>query len=146
VQHFIEKHGRTVKKKVDGIDLNALEILREYPWPGNVRELENVILQAIIFARGEKLTVESIPKEIIDFVRSTMEQLPATKDELQREKVKRTEKIIMELERKFLINLIEKSKGNISEAARMSGYDRRQIQNLIKKHKIDVSGLKSSDG
>jgi len=146
VQHFIEKHGRTVKKKVDGIDLNALEILREYPWPGNVRELENVILQAIIFAREEKLTVESIPKEIIDFVRSTMEQLPATKDELQREKVKRTEKIIMELERKFLINLIEKSKGNISEAARMSGYDRRQIQNLIKKHKIDVSGLKASDG
>jgi len=138
VQHFIEKHGRTAKKKVNGIELNALEILREYPWPGNVRELENVILQAIIFARDEKLTVESIPKEIVDLAQSTMEQLPVTKDELQREKVRRTEKITMELERKFLINLIEKSHGNISEAARISGYTRRQIQNLIKKHKIDV--------
>jgi len=139
VQHFIEKHGKTAKKKVNGIELNALEILREYPWPGNVRELENVILQAIIFARDEKLTVESIPKEIVDLAQSTMEQLPVTKDELQREKVRRTEKITMELERKFLINLIEKSHGNISEAARISGYTRRQIQNLIKKHKIDMS-------
>ncbi|MCL5021430.1 MAG: hypothetical protein M1339_07220 [Bacteroidetes bacterium] len=48
----------------------------------------------------------------------------------------------MDFERKFLLNLIENSGGNISEAARMSGYDKRQLQNLIKKHGIDVGTLR----
>ena len=68
--------------------------------------------------------------------------MPSTKDELQKEKVRRTEKVLMDIERTFLLNLIEKSGGNISEAARTSGYNRRQIQNLVKKHEIDLSKLR----
>jgi DNA-binding NtrC family response regulator len=143
-QHFIEKHSKTARKKVMSIKPDALEILRLYPWPGNVRELENVILQAMIFVQDERITVDSLPQEVKDSVREVMEHIPATKDELQKEKVKRTERIIMELERKFLAALIEKTDGNISEAARMSGYNRRQIQNLMKKHNIDVSKLRNS--
>ncbi|MGC8595908.1 MAG: sigma-54-dependent transcriptional regulator [Candidatus Kryptoniota bacterium] len=144
VQHFIEKHGKSAKKIINAIDNDALEILKLYSWPGNVRELENVILQAVIFARDEKLTVDSIPQEIRDSVGQIVEQIPITKDELQKEKIRRTEKIVLELERKFLTSLIEKSGGNISEAARISGYNRRQIQNLIRKHNIDMSNVKSS--
>ncbi len=142
VEHFISKHGETAKKKITGIDRDAVEILRLHSWSGNVRELENVILQAMIFARGGQITVDSLPAEIRDSVGLPDERVPMTKEELQKEKLRRTERVLLDLERKFLLNLIEKSGGNVSEAARASGYDRRQIQNLIKKHGIDVTKLR----
>ncbi len=142
VEHFISKHGETAKKKITGIDRDAVEILRLHSWSGNVRELENVILQAMIFAKGGQITVDSLPAEIRDSVGPLTEHVPATKEELQKEKGRRTEKVLMDLERTFLLNLIEKSRGNISEAARMSGYDRRQIQNLIKKHGVDMTKMR----
>ncbi|MCL4538294.1 MAG: sigma-54 dependent transcriptional regulator [Bacteroidetes bacterium] len=142
VQHFIAKHGDTAKKSITGIDPDAVETLRRHSWSGNVRELENVVLQSMIFARGGQITIDSLPAEIRESVGPLTENVPATKEELQKEKVRRTEKVLMDLERQFLLNLIEKSGGNISEAARTSGYDRRQIQNLIKKHGLDVSRLR----
>lgn len=142
VQHFIAKHRQTAKREIAGIDADAVEVLRRHDWSGNVRELENAILQAMIFARGRQITIDSLPAEIRDAVGPLNEQTPLTKEDLQKEKVRRTEKVLLDLERNFLLNLIEKSQGNISEAARTSGYDRRQIQNLVKKHRIDVSRLR----
>ena len=142
VQHFITKHGDTARKTITGIDPDPMEILRLHSWSGNVRELENVVLQTMIFARGGQITIDSLPAEIRDSVGPLTEHVPATKEELQKEKLRSTEKVLMDLERQFLLNLIEKSGGNISEAARTSGYDRRQIQNLVKKHGIDLSKLR----
>jgi two-component system NtrC family response regulator len=142
VQHFIAKHGDTARKNITGIDPDAMEILRLHSWTGNVRELENVVLQTMIFARGAQITIDSLPAEIRESVGPLRDRVPATKEELQKEKVRRTEKVLMDLERTFLLSLIEQSGGNISEAARTSGYDRRQIQNLIKKHGVDMSKLR----
>ncbi len=142
VQHFISKHGETAKKKISGVESNAMEILRLHAWPGNVRELENVVLQSMIFTRGGQLTAASLHSEIREAVGAVTDYVPSTKEELQKEKIKRTEKVLMDLERSFLLKLIEDAGGNISEAARLSGYDRRQLQNLIKKHQLDMTKLR----
>ncbi len=142
VQHFISKHGETAKKKISGVESNAMEILRLHAWPGNVRELENVVLQSMIFTRGGQITADSLPSEIREAVGAVTDYVPSTKEELQKEKIKRTEKVLMDLERSFLLKLIEDAGGNISEAARLSGYDRRQLQNLIKKHQLDMTKLR----
>ena len=144
VQHFIAKHGETARKKIGGIDSGAMEILRLHSWSGNVRELENVVLQSMIFARGGQITADSLPAEIRASAGAVADYVPSTKDELQKEKVRRTEKLLMDLERSFLMKLIEAAGGNISEAARISGYDRRQLQNLIKKHRLDMTKLRDS--
>ena len=142
VQHFIGKHEYTAKREISGIDYEAMNILRLHAWPGNVRELENVLLQAMIIARNGRITVDSLPAEIRDAVEPPTD--PLTKEDLQKEKVRRTEKVSLDLERNFLLNLIEKSGANISEAARASGYSRRQLQNLIKKHGIDMSSRRDA--
>ncbi len=144
VQHFIAKHGETARKKIGGIDSGAMEILRLHSWSGNVRELENVVLQSMIFARAGQITADSLPAEIRESAGAVADYVPSTKDELQKEKVRRTEKLLMDLERSFLMKLIEAAGGNISEAARISGYDRRQLQNLIKKHRLDMTKLRDS--
>ena len=61
-----------------------------------------------------------------------------TKIDLQEFKKKQTENILENIEYKFLISLLESTSGNITRAAEKSGYDRRQIQNLLKKHNIDA--------
>ncbi len=140
VAHFIRKHQSLNLRGRGEIEITdeAMQLLQQYTWPGNIRELENVIQQALIFAKDNKIVPELLPPEI----RENALRIPCTKEELKAERLRRTEAIIKDLEYQFLVNLLTKTKGNISRAAERSGYDRRQIQNLLKKHHINVENFK----
>ena len=66
VEHFIawfnEKTGR--KPPVEGIEAEALEVMRHYQWPGNVRELSNAIEAALTFGRGSKIGLQDLRSRI----------------------------------------------------------------------------------
>ncbi len=141
VQSFLNKHQHL---NIDGaqklsIADDALQALSAYPWPGNVRELENAVQQAIIFAKSGEIQLPNLPDEI----KSGFLKKAETKEELQQEKQRRTESILRGIEYNFLKRLLHSSKGNISHAAEKSGYNRRQIQNLIKKHSINIENFKN---
>ena len=51
-------------KPIEGFTDQALEAIKKYRWPGNVRELRNVIERAVIFASGQRIGVEHLPKEM----------------------------------------------------------------------------------
>ena len=51
IERFAERHNKNVK----GITKEAVDRLAAYGWPGNVRELENIIEQAVVFARGDTI-------------------------------------------------------------------------------------------
>jgi formate hydrogenlyase transcriptional activator len=55
VDHFVQKYGRRMKKKIESIPANAMKALAEYDWPGNIRELENFIERLLILSRGSEL-------------------------------------------------------------------------------------------
>ena len=126
------------------IDDAALRVLQMYAWPGNVRELENVILQAMIFARNGRISMDVLPAEVRRAADSPARETPLTKEELQQERQRRTAKIVDELESQFLTRLMKIADGNITRAARLSGYDRRQIQNMLKKHQISAKTYRQS--
>jgi len=46
--YLLEKLGRSVKKKINSIDPEVIEMFRQYPWPGNIRQLSNTIERAIL--------------------------------------------------------------------------------------------------
>ncbi len=46
--YLLEKLGRTVKKKVNSIDPEVIDMFRQYPWPGNIRQLSNTIERALL--------------------------------------------------------------------------------------------------
>jgi len=54
---FIKRFGGELKKKIDGLDPDAVKLLMRYNWPGNIRELENSIERAMLLADG--LTISS---------------------------------------------------------------------------------------
>jgi len=143
VQHFIRKfnaeNNRNISTEVDPDVLRALE---EYPWPGNVRELENVIERAVIIARGDRITLECLPDEILD--------PRAAEDFLHRLK---TEDLVRDIPiaqgisfydevAKFEISLIRRALeitgGNQSRAARLLGMNTTTLNSKIKAYNISV--------
>lgn len=67
VNHFIEKYCNEMGKKILGVDNETMKKLISYDWRGGVRELENIIERAVIFAGGDKITVE----DLSDYVRGS---------------------------------------------------------------------------
>ncbi len=137
INYFLEKHNpnKNIKYKVDD---QAMQILLNYSWPGNIRELENVIHQAIIFAKNGVITKSHLPAEIVN----QSFDIPLSKEQFQELKKQQTEKIISKLEQQYLTKLLTYTKGNISRAAEISGYNRRQLQNLLAKHNINPKNFK----
>jgi PAS domain S-box-containing protein len=57
VHFLVNKFAPRVGKRLDGVSVQTMRRLQEYPWPGNVRELENVLERAVILATGPTLEV-----------------------------------------------------------------------------------------
>lgn len=64
VNHFIKVFQRQLGCRVRHVTPEAHAMLAAHPWPGNVRELQSAIKYAIVHARSEVLTVDSLPASI----------------------------------------------------------------------------------
>jgi formate hydrogenlyase transcriptional activator len=54
-RHFMEEFARRMKKDVNYIPTEVMEVLRLHDWPGNIRELQNFIERAVIMCSGPDL-------------------------------------------------------------------------------------------
>lgn len=142
VSHFFEKHKKEVKGRVMEISEKALQTLKNYSWPGNVRELENCILQTMLLARSNRIEVEDLPPEVRGEEMVSVPTIPRDSEGLRRMKWELRRKAENELERAFLREALRRNKGNISRTALDVGMDRRQLQNLIRKHQLNVKEFK----
>jgi transcriptional regulator with GAF, ATPase, and Fis domain len=57
VRRFVSEFSQALGKRIEDIDEDSLDALRQYCWPGNVRELKNVVQRAIIVATGHRLVI-----------------------------------------------------------------------------------------
>src|SRR5437764_6370823 len=57
---FIKRFAGELKKKIEGLDPDALKLLMRYNWPGNIRELENAIERAMLLAERAHISVEDL--------------------------------------------------------------------------------------
>jgi len=55
-EFFIKRFGGELKKKIEGLDPDAVKLLMRYNWPGNIRELENAIERAMLLADGATIS------------------------------------------------------------------------------------------
>ncbi|MFQ5989582.1 MAG: sigma-54-dependent transcriptional regulator [Candidatus Methylomirabilales bacterium] len=129
--HFLRKYAAQSGKEVKGITPESLELLEAYPWPGNVRELQNVMERAVVLAEGELVTPAELPANL-----RLPQKVPAAMvaDHLSLKKAKR--QWVEAFEREYLIALLKKHQGNISQAAKTAGVDRKTIHRLIKRYRI----------
>ena len=58
VEYFVDHCARKVRKNIQGITKESLDLLRSYSWPGNIRELQNVIERSVIMCETENFSVD----------------------------------------------------------------------------------------
>jgi two-component system response regulator PilR (NtrC family) len=59
--HFLNKYRKELNKNIKGIDNEAMRALLSHEWKGEVRELENIIERAVIFCKGDMITLQELP-------------------------------------------------------------------------------------
>jgi two-component system, NtrC family, response regulator HydG len=64
VEHFIPRLNGRLKRRVLGVDRDAMRVLMGAPWPGNVRELENTLEHATLLTDHEWIGIEDLPAEL----------------------------------------------------------------------------------
>jgi formate hydrogenlyase transcriptional activator len=57
VRHFAQQFARRMKRNIDTIPAETMDVLTQYEWPGNIRELQNLIERAVILSAGPTLDV-----------------------------------------------------------------------------------------
>jgi DNA-binding NtrC family response regulator len=96
----------------------------------------------MVLARSNQIEVEDLPPEVRGEGGEQTVSVPRDGEELKRIKWQLKRKAENEVERVFLIEALKRNRGNISKTALDVGMDRRQLQNLIRKHKIVVKEFK----
>ena len=57
VRYFAQRFAKGLRRPIESVSRESMEMLCRWPWPGNVRELQNVIERAVILSQGTVLTV-----------------------------------------------------------------------------------------
>jgi formate hydrogenlyase transcriptional activator len=57
VRHFAQQFARRMKRTIETIPAETMQVLSRYDWPGNIRELQNLIERAVILSPGPTLLV-----------------------------------------------------------------------------------------
>ncbi len=133
VNHFIKKMGGGNKKSLAKFSSEAMELLQNYRWPGNVRELQNVIERVISLSQNHHIHPEDLPDHILHHS-EFQHYVPGPQLSLKEARKKWMEKF----ERNYLIELLNRSNGNISEVARLAHSNRMTVYRMIKNYNIST--------
>jgi two-component system, NtrC family, response regulator HydG len=129
--HFLRRHGRNRQDSLEEIDPDAVALLESYPWPGNVRELQNVIERACALADGPTLRARDLPEH----VRGRRRPAPAAaRGDLTFRDAR--ESWIRAFAPDYLTDLLKRHAGNVSQAAKAAGLDRKTLHGLLAKYGV----------
>ena len=64
--YFLARYSRELGRRPPRLAAETLARLRAYAWPGNVRELQNLMERAAVLARGDTITPDQLPRELLD--------------------------------------------------------------------------------
>jgi DNA-binding NtrC family response regulator len=108
----------------------ARAYLERHDWPGNVRELENLVHRGLLLSEGQCLT---FPDSAFGAAAARPEDEPLVDEPFNRAKARAIEKF----ERTYITALLHRTRGNISQAARLCGKERSRFGKLLKKYGLE---------
>jgi len=126
--YFVDHYKNALKKPVSGFTPEALDLLQQYSWPGNVRELRNIVERVIVLSTGASLHHDLLPPEITGLVPHQ-----ARSDRSSR-KSSRLERSLNDMEREYILAVLEAQNGNRSTTAKVLGIARSTLQEKLKKY------------
>jgi transcriptional regulator with PAS, ATPase and Fis domain len=118
VDQFVERMSARVGRAVLGVADDAMAWLRGHSWPGNVRELQNLVEQAVAIGEHDVITLDDVRREASGV---------AAPDDDPLETAIASHTPLEAIELAYIRRTLEACGGNVSEAARRLGIDRRTL-------------------
>src|ERR1700676_2733374 len=147
--HFLERYCQENSKPMRQFTPAAMKLMMDYDWPGNVRELENVVERAVVLSTLERVDADLLPesirsKEIVRGVRLQLSEFlpPLPGESGSRSSADHSQpslfQIMDEIERRIIMDMLERTGWNQTEAAERFLIPLSTLNQKIKRLGIDV--------
>ena len=160
---FFERAFSTRGKKYEGMTPDATSVMQNYAWPGNVRELLNVVERtALLWSKTGKIEAQDISIPEVFSPRSPTPPTPPKRksefNDTYRPGISMNisnyssgsptftnlkKKWSDEFEKEYLENLLARTQGNVTAAAKESGIDRSNFLRLVRRHQIKAQDFRN---
>ena len=135
-QYFLRQTCSDLEREEMALTPGAMDYLNARAWPGNVRELLNFVRRLVVFSTGPVIT--ETQARVID---SSRRAYPGSTSASETYKDAR-KRVLEDFTFSFINLLMEKTGGNISQAARMSGLERFSLQKILKRLNLDPTAFR----
>jgi two-component system NtrC family response regulator len=126
--HFVKKYAREAERGEMAVSPEAMRFLCSHSWPGNVREFEHAIERAVLFSKGNEITLDDLPKDLMSFADLEMP--------IDWQKLSSLPETLDAIEKRLIEKALVLSNNVQSRAANLLGIPRANLQYRLKKHNI----------
>jgi len=149
-QHFLNKYASRAGRNIKQLAPETMRLLQRRSWPGNVRELENAMEHAVVFCQGEVIEPDDLPSYHAAGGDAPNQPAPPplapdswgeTLAELPYKMAKH--KALEAFDAAYFAALLQRTQGNMSEAARIAGLDRSNFRRAARRSGADGDGTES---
>ncbi len=146
LEFFVHQFSHELGKKIKGFAPEALSILEQHPWPGNIRELENLVERVMIICKSQWVEAADLPAGF--FSVSPDQSSGSTPAMLSHPGADSSSLLTLglssleQLEERLIRDALERTSGNVTEAARLLKITRNTLR--YRMHKYGLSRPKSS--
>jgi DNA-binding NtrC family response regulator len=143
-ERFLDLFCRENNQPLRHFTRGAMKMLMDYDWPGNVRELENAVERAVVLSTSELMDVDLLPesvnsREIVKGVRVQLDEfLPARQGESDPPAAPTLFEILEEVERRIIVDMLERTNWNQTEAAERFQVPLSTLNQKIKRLGIEI--------
>ena len=147
-QHFLAVFSRQMEKPVRGFSPEAMRLFLESEWRGNVRELEKTVKRMVVLAdEGDVLGVDLLPAEMHE-AQPAADHEPRSNghanghsngEEGARRPGRTLRTSVSELERKLIVEALERFHGNKARVARELGLSYPTLLSRIRSYGLESS-------
>jgi two-component system response regulator AtoC len=133
VEYLITKINRDLHKRVLGVSEKLMDIFLQYSWPGNIRELENLLVRAVVVAKGQILGRGDFPELLEDLEKKWI------LEEKKEDELVESGKLLTldEIEEKYIRKVIKASSNkNKGEICEILGISRPTFERKLEKYGI----------
>ncbi|MEL6821344.1 MAG: sigma 54-interacting transcriptional regulator, partial [Calditrichota bacterium] len=127
-EHFRKKFVERLRKPVNSISAEAMQMLEKYTWPGNVRELENAIERGVALALGEQILPVNLPPIVQNppITKATMQDIPFHGKQLT----------LKELEKEYILATLEQFDWNYDDVCKKLAIGRTTLWRKLREYNV----------
>ncbi|WP_318622825.1 two-component system response regulator GlrR [Proteus mirabilis] len=124
--HLLRESAKRHKPFVRSFSTDAMKCLMTASWPGNVRQLVNVIEQCVALTTAPVIS-EALVTQALQGENTALPTFAEARGHF---------------EMTYLRKLLQMTKGNVTQAARMAGRNRTEFYKLLSRHGLDANDFK----